>query len=288
MEHTEINHLLVVSKLWLGELWLSETSSEFSIQVWFRLWASCELCNAQTIQWISTAGLWRGDKKSSVLNIGTCHYQSLGSLMYQSQTLSTGGWLLSVLGTNNSSALWMVKKNCEMRNMEKEEHSVSSLGCFSSLQQYSYRLEKSTRCWPGWLRAGKLPGSRSSEGIWLRFCREKHERKIMWNKMMLGRRSGWSGWGEHKNQLNKHSCRTNNEQKIGKNIKSLSPLQFNFFTVWWWGLKPKHEWVNAAHCMLLSGCLCAADTMSKICDFNVLSPSRNRWSKPEAEQWKIM
>lgn len=36
----------------------------------------------------------------------------------------------------------MVKKNCEVRNMKKEEHSVSNLGCCSSLQQHSYRLQK--------------------------------------------------------------------------------------------------------------------------------------------------
>lgn len=53
------------------------------------------------------------------------------------------------------------------------------------------QIAKSTRCWP---RAGKLHGSRSSGGIWLRFCREKHERKIKWNKMILGMWSGWSGW----------------------------------------------------------------------------------------------
>lgn len=29
-----------------------------------------------------------------------------------------------------------------MRNMTKEEHSVSNLGCCSSLQQHSYRLQK--------------------------------------------------------------------------------------------------------------------------------------------------
>lgn len=75
---------------------------------------------------ISTARLWRGGRKSSVWNAGTCHYQSLGSLMYQSQTLSTGGWLFSVLCMKSSSVFWIVKKNCEMRNMEKEEHSVSS------------------------------------------------------------------------------------------------------------------------------------------------------------------
>lgn len=41
--------------------------------------------------------------------------------------------------------------------------------------------------------------------------------------------------GEHKSRLSKHSFRINNEQamnqKNGKNTRSSSPLQFNFFTV---------------------------------------------------------
>lgn len=149
------------------------------------------------------------------------------------------------------------------------------------------QIAKSTRCWP---RAGKLHGSRSSEGIWLRFCREKHERKIMWNKMMLGMWSGWSGW-RRRQESSEQALIWDNEQrpmnkKNGKYIRSLSPLQFNFFTVWWWGFKPKHEWVKAVHCVLVSGCPWAADTKSEICDLNVLSLSNNRcwqWSEPQAE-----
>lgn len=42
----------------------------------------------------------------------------------------------------SNSVFWMVKKKTEMRNMTKEEHSVSNLGCCSPLQQHSYRLQK--------------------------------------------------------------------------------------------------------------------------------------------------
>lgn len=142
----------------------------------------------------------------------------------------------------------------------KRRNTVSQVKMLLIPAAAQLHFAKSTRCQPRWLKAGKFHGSRSSEGIWLRFCREKHERKMMWNKMMLGRWSGWSGWRGTRESAERALMRDKQGTKQkGKNIRSLSPLQFNFFTVWWWGFKPKHEWVNAAPCVLVSGCPCAAD-----------------------------
>lgn len=95
----------------------------------------------------------------------------------------------SFLCRKSSSVFW---KNFEMRNMKKcPKPRLMLIPAAAQPQTAKIKIY-----WPGWFRAGKkLHGSRSSEGKWLKFCREKREKKIMWNKTMLGM---WSdedeGW----------------------------------------------------------------------------------------------